>query len=81
VDNPSLGPAGGQGPNSFVPKPRFEYKAPSMLAEHKYLAIAFVIVIVAASIYLYSAPRKPLKLDPPPAPPVYVEPINVPPIK
>jgi hypothetical protein len=62
-------------PNQFVPKPRFDYKAPSVLAEHKYLAIVFILLIVAASVYLIRAPRKPLKIDPPPPPPVYVEPI------
>ena len=67
-------------PNSFAPKPRFEYKRPSILEEHKYLAILFVLVVVAASVYLFRAPRKPLKLEPPPAPPVYIEPITQPPV-
>jgi hypothetical protein len=62
-------------PNSFAPKPRFEYKRPSILVEHKYLAILFVLVIVAASVYLFRAPHKALKLEPPAAPPVYIEPI------
>ena len=43
-----------------------------MLAEHKYLAILFIFAIIAASIYLIRAPRKPIKIDPPP---VYVEPL------
>jgi hypothetical protein len=63
-------------PNSFVPKPRYEYKRPSVLAEHKYLAIVFIVVIVAAAIYLIKAPRKPLTIEPPPPPPVYIEPIT-----
>jgi len=75
VPDPAPGPGGGQGPNSYNPKPRFEYKRPSILAEHKYLAILFVLVILAATVYLFRAPRKPLKLDPPPPPPVYIEPI------
>jgi hypothetical protein len=62
-------------PSSFAPKPRFDYKRPSILAEHKYLAILFVLVIVAASVYLFRAPHKPLKLEPPAAPPIYIEPI------
>jgi hypothetical protein len=62
-------------PSSFAPKPRFDYKRPSILAEHKYLAILFVLVIVAAAVYLFRAPHKPLKLEPPDAPPVYIEPI------
>ncbi len=63
-------------PNGFVPKPRYEYTRPSMLAEHKYLAIAFLAVIIAAAVYLIRAPRKPLTIEPPP---VYVEPIAAPP--
>ena len=69
---PSLGPGGGKGPDSYVPKPRFEYKAPSLLAQHKYLAIVFVLVLIAAAVYLVRAPHKPLTIEPPP---VYVEPI------
>ncbi|MDP9089024.1 MAG: hypothetical protein M3O26_09835 [Pseudomonadota bacterium] len=73
--DPTDGPAGGKGPDSFVPKPQFEYKAPSILAEHKYLAILFIFAIIAASVYLIRAPHKPIKIDPPPPPPVYVEPL------
>jgi hypothetical protein len=68
----SSAPAGGQGPSSYVPKPRFEYKAPSILAQYKYLAIAFALVIIAAAVYLARAPHKPLTIEPPP---VYVEPL------
>jgi hypothetical protein len=46
-----------------------------VLAEYKYLAIVFVLIIIAVSVYLIRAPHKPLKIDPPPPPPVYVEPI------
>jgi hypothetical protein len=73
------GPA--PGPNSFAPKPRFDYEAPSILWEHRYLAILFVAAIIIGSVYLFMAPHKP----PPPAPAtaplqieppaVYVEPI------
>jgi hypothetical protein len=63
-------------PNSFVPKPRYEYKRASVLAEHKYLALVFILLLAAASIYLIRAPRKPLTIEPPPPPPVYVEPIT-----
>jgi hypothetical protein len=52
-----------------------EYKPPSLLAEHKYLAIAFLLAIIAASVYLFRAPREPRKISLPPAP-VYIEPIN-----
>jgi hypothetical protein len=68
-------PSGGKGPDGYVPKPRFEYKAPSIIAEHKVLAIIFVLAIVAASVYLFRAPHKPLSIEPPPPPPVYIEPI------
>jgi hypothetical protein len=75
ADNQGAGPASGNGPNRFVPKPRFEYKAPSILAEHKYLALAFLLLIIAGSLYLYRAPHKALKIEPA-ATPVYVEPIR-----
>jgi hypothetical protein len=70
---PGPGLGGGKGPNSYVPKPRFEYKAPSILAEHKVLAILFVLVILAATVYLVRAPRKPYAIKPAPPPPVYIE--------
>ena len=46
-----------------------------MLAEHKYLAIVFIFAIIAAFIYLIRAPHKPIKIEPPAPPPVYVEPL------
>jgi hypothetical protein len=67
---------GDQGPNTFAPKPRFEYEAPSMFSQYKWLALVFLALIVAASIYLYRAPHKPLAFKPDPEP-VYVEPLNV----
>jgi hypothetical protein len=73
VPDPRPNLSGGDGPNRYVPKPRFEYKAPSIIAEHRYLAIIFVLAIVAASMYLFRAPHKPLTIEPPP--PIYVEPI------
>jgi len=72
---PGQGPGGGKGPDSYVPEPRFEYKAPSIIAEHKYLAVIFVLAIMAATVYLIRAPHKPLTIEPPPPPPVYIEPI------
>ena len=44
-----------------------------MLAQYKYLAMVFVLLIVAASVYLARAPHKPLAIAPPPPPPVYIE--------
>jgi hypothetical protein len=75
VPDPLPNSKGGDGPDRYVPKPRFEYKAPSIIAEHKYLAIIFVLAIVAASVYLFRAPHKPLTIEPPAPPPVYIEPI------
>ena len=75
MPDPNPNSKGGEGPDSYVPKPRFEYKAPSIIAEHKYLTIIFVLAIIAAAVYLFSAPHKPLTIEPPPPPPVYVEPI------
>jgi hypothetical protein len=65
-------------PNRFIPKPRFDYRPPSLLEDYKYLAIAFVLVVIAVAIYLIRAPHDPIKIEPPPAPPVYIEPLNVP---
>jgi hypothetical protein len=66
-----------QGPNTFAPAPRFGYEAPSVLSRYKVLAIVFVLLIVAGSIYLIKAPRKPLAIAPS-AEPVYVEPLKTP---
>jgi hypothetical protein len=46
-----------------------------LLADHKYLAIAFLLAIVAMAVYVFGAPREPRKIAPPPSP-VYVEPIE-----
>lgn len=72
--DPNPGPSG-NGPNNYAPKPQFEYRAPSILWEHRYLLIIFVIVVVVATVLLFRAPHRPLKIEPPPAAPVYVEPI------
>jgi hypothetical protein len=66
VDNP---------PNRHVPKPWIEHKPRSLLADHKYLAIGFLLAIIAVAVYVFMAPRAPRKIAPPPAP-VYVEPID-----
>ncbi|HMD28479.1 MAG TPA: hypothetical protein VKH13_07920 [Steroidobacteraceae bacterium] len=62
-------------PNRHVPKPWIEHKPRSLLAEHKYLALAFLLVIIAVLVYVFGAPRAPAKIAPPPAP-VYVEPLD-----
>jgi len=45
-----------------------------LLADHKYLALAFLLAIVALLVYVFRAPREPRKIALPPAP-VYIEPI------
>ena len=66
------GPGGDQGPNSYVPKPRFEYRAPSFLWEHRYLLMIFALALIVTTVLLFRAPHKQLTIEPPP---VYVEPI------
>jgi hypothetical protein len=65
-----------QGPNTFDPAPRFDYEAPSVLSRYKVLAIVFVLLMVAGSIYLIKAPHKPLAVKPATPEPVYVEPLG-----
>ena len=43
-----------------------------MLSQYKYFAIVFVLVLIAAAVYLARAPHKPLTIEPPP---VYIEPL------
>jgi hypothetical protein len=62
-------------PKGFVPRPIIEYKPRSLLADYKYLAIVFVLLIIAGSWYLFKAPHRPLVIAPSAPPPVYIEPI------
>jgi hypothetical protein len=64
-----------KGPEGFVPRPIIEYKPRSLLADYKYLAIVFALLVAAGSVYLIRAPHRPLVIEPPPPPPVYIEPI------
>jgi hypothetical protein len=66
------GPGRDRGPNSYAPKPRFEYRAPSLLWEHRYLLIVFALALIVATVLLFRAPHKQLTIEPPP---VYVEPL------
>ena len=79
MDDPTPGPGGERGPNSYAPKPRFEYRAPSFLWEYRYLAIIFVLAIIVATVLLFRVPHRQyrgLTIPPPPSSqPVYVEPI------
>jgi hypothetical protein len=72
VAEPTPGPGGDQGPNSYAPKPRFEYRAPSFLWEHRYLLIIFALALIVTTVLLFRAPHKQLIIEPPP---VYVEPL------
>jgi hypothetical protein len=70
-----------QGPNTFAPAPLFGYEAPGVLSRYKWLAIAFLVLVVAGSVWLYRAPHKPMDIKPsapakPSAEPVYVEPLK-----
>jgi hypothetical protein len=72
VVDPTPGPGGDRGPSSYVPKPQFEYRAPSFLWEHRYLLIIFMLALIVTTVLLFHAPHKQLTIEPPP---VYVEPI------
>jgi hypothetical protein len=77
-------------PRSFrgeggIPPPEalYEYKPPSLLAQHKGLAVIFAILCVAFAAYCFKAPRARQSMPPPPVPakpvpakPIYVEPID-----
>jgi hypothetical protein len=75
VAEPEPGPGVERGPNSYAPKPRFEYRAPSFLWEYRYLLLVFVAVLIVTTVLLFRAPHRRYKIDPLPPEPVYVEPI------
>jgi hypothetical protein len=80
VPDPAPGPENGKGLSLFTPTPKFEYKAPSLLWEYRYLAIFFVIAIIIGSVYIFRAPHNAPKVEPtatatPTSEPVYIEPI------
>ncbi len=50
----------------------YEYKPPSILAEHKVLALVFGVLFLALALYCYFAVYKPLEYPPPPRP-VYID--------
>jgi hypothetical protein len=79
VAEPAPGPGGDKGPSSYVPKPRFEYRAPSFLWEHRYLLIIFALTLVVATLLLFRAPHRQYRgltiHAPASSEPIYVEPI------
>jgi hypothetical protein len=79
ADDPAPGPGEKRGPNSYVPKPRFEYRAPSFLWQHRYLLVIFALALIVTTVLLFHAPHRQyrgLTIHAPPTPePIYVEPI------
>ncbi len=74
----------GEGPGGYPPPGSiYEYKPPSLLAEHKGMAVVFVIICVALAcgVYRYKSPHpaspraQPARAARTPPPPIYVEPI------
>ena len=67
------------GPNRYAPKPQFEYRAPSFLWQHRYLAVIFALLLIVATVLLFRAPHKEYRgltiHAPPPSEPIYVVPI------
>ena len=73
--DPTPGPGEERGPSSYPLKPRFEYRAPSFLWEHRYLLIAFVLAIIVATVLLFRVPHKQYRgLEPASPQPIYVIP-------
>lgn len=63
------------------PDTLYEYKPPSLLAQHKGLAVIFAILCMAFAVYCFKVPRAqhsapPVPAKPVPAKPIYVEPID-----
>jgi hypothetical protein len=79
VAEPTPGPGAERGPANYAPKPRFEYRAPSFLWEHRYLLIAFALALIVATVLLFRAPHRQYRgltiHAPPSSEPIYVEPI------
>jgi hypothetical protein len=49
-----------------------EYKPPSMLAQHKGLAITFAVLLIVLAVWCLTTPRG-TRYAPPPKQPIYVE--------
>jgi hypothetical protein len=52
-----------------------DYKPPSTLAQYWGLAAAFVLVVIAVTVYFYKLPRTPLYIEPA-TQSVYIDPIS-----
>lgn len=70
------------GPNRYAPKPQFEYRAPSFLWQHRYLAFVFALLLIVATVMLFRAPHREYRgltiHAPTSSDPIYVEPIPQP---
>jgi hypothetical protein len=79
VAEPVPGPGDVKGPNSYAPKPRFDYHAPSFLWVHRYLLIAFALALIVATVLLFRTPHRQYRgltiHAPSPSEPIWVEPI------
>jgi hypothetical protein len=59
----------------YVPRPTmYEYKPPSLLAQYKWLALVFAVIVIVFAAYCIKKPRAAPRV--PPAPQVYIEPIS-----
>jgi hypothetical protein len=75
VADPAPGPDEVKGPNSYAPKPRFDYRAPSFLWDHRYLLIIFALALIVATVLLFRMPHRQYRgLEAPPPQPIYVIP-------
>jgi hypothetical protein len=75
VADTTPGPGDDRGPSSYPLKPRFEYRAPSFLWEHRYLLIFFVLAIIVATVLLFRVPHRQYRgLEAPAPQPIYVIP-------
>jgi hypothetical protein len=79
ADDPAPGPGENTGPNSYAPKPRFEYRAPSFLWVHRYLLVIFALALIVTTVLLFRAPHRQYRgltiHAPTTSEPIYVEPI------
>jgi hypothetical protein len=64
--------------DGIPPGALYEYKPPSLLAQHKGLALLFVLLCLGLAVYCFTQPRA-TRFPPKqfvPAKPIYVEPIG-----
>jgi zona occludens toxin (predicted ATPase) len=64
---PPPAPSAYRAKNPYESQPT-EYKAPSMLVEHRGLALLFLVAVIAFALYCWKAPHRTAVLDAPAAP-------------